>query len=70
MTALCDAGAIVDHERDEGGITPLFIAAQGNHPDCIRALCRAGSFVDRARTDGCITSLFMVSELGLKARPT
>ena len=60
---MCAAGAAVDHQAQNNGATPLLIACQKGHVECVRLLCEAGAAVDRASDNGC-TPLFMACHNG------
>lgn len=45
---LLSAGAAVDAAAADGGQTPLFVACEAGHLDCVQVLLNAGA--DRSRT--------------------
>jgi cytohesin len=61
VRALIEAGADVNKAED-GGVTPLYMAAEQGHEAIVRAVIEAGADVNKAMDDGatplCIAAQF------------
>lgn len=52
------------NQADNDGVTPLYLAAQNGHLDCLKALIAAGANVNQVRTDYHLSPLYVAAQNG------